>query len=559
MKANLKEKAANLLQRVKGEARKALATLMPIARKRPIASSIVGLAALFILFALFSGGGGGDDELAYHRVTRGDFLVSIIEGGTLQAVNEVNIRNEVDGTSRIIYIIPEGTYIKKGELIVELDTEQAEKDLNEQLIRYEDDKAGDIAAEANVIITQSSVESDIRAAELAVQFAEMDLRKFEQIEKEQEMRNAQIEIITAQESLKLAEERLEWSEKLTDEGFETKSNLDRDKLSVTNQTLGLEKAESVKKMLSEYDLAKMDASYRSVLEESKKELERVHKQGESKLIQAKSDRGSASMKLQLSETKLEKMKQQMASTKIYAPQEGLIVYAMSESRFSSESMIEEGATIRQRQAIIKIPDTSKMKVEVKVHESHISQVKVGQKAFVVLDSIPDSHFLGEVTKIGVLPDAQSRFGNPNLKVYSTEIVIIEELPDIKPGVSARAEIVITNLKDVITVPIQCVTTVNGKQVCYAKSLGGPKPEQVEIGLFNNKFIEIKSGLNEGDRVLLAPPIDTSVDLGGALIDEEDDVDTPLPERPKEPSQAQPDRQRQRPDDGQRRQRDRDRS
>ena len=115
-----------------------------------------------------------------------------------------------------------------------------------------------------------------------------------------------------------------------------------------------------------------------------------------------------------------------------------------------------------------------MKVEIKVHESHVNQVRPGQKAFIVLDSLPDNRYVGEVTKIGVLPDAQSRFSNNNLKVYATEIVVQDDLPDVKPGVSARAEIIITNLEDVLTVPIQCVTTVKGNQVCYVKGLGSPQ-------------------------------------------------------------------------------------
>ncbi len=507
--------------------------LIPFAKQRPILSSAIGVVLLVIILSFFRSGGDSDNEMAYYKVDRGNFLVSIVEGGNLQAVNEVNVRNEVDGTSRIIYIIPEGTYVEKGELIVELDTEEAEKDLNEHLVRYEDDKADFIKSETDVIITQSTVESEIRQAELEVQFAKMDLEKFEQIEKEQEIRNAQIEIITAEESLKLAEERLDWSEKLTEEGFETKSNLDRDKLAVTNQTLGLEKAESVKRMLNEYDLTKMEAEYRSILEEAEKELERVKKQGESKILMAKTSQEIEKRKLSMSEVKLAQMHKQMAATKIFAPQAGLITYAVS-SRYSNESVIEEGATIRQRQSIVKIPDTSSMKVGIKVHESHVNQIQVGQKAFIVLDSLPDERFAGVVSKIAILPDPANRYGNANLKVYSTEVLIEDKLPDIKPGASARAEIIITNLEDVIKVPIQCVTTVNGKQVCYVKTLGGDKAVEVEIGLLNNKFIEIKSGLERGDRIMLAPPIDSGIDLSGALISEDEEVDVRPVKKPAKP-------------------------
>ncbi|MBD5779126.1 efflux RND transporter periplasmic adaptor subunit [Pelagicoccus sp. NFK12] len=493
-------------------------------KRRPIVTSLSAAVVVSLLFIALFGGGSDEDAFNYHEVTRSDFLVSIVEGGSLQAVKEVTVRNEVDGTSRIIYIIPEGTYVKKGDLIVQLDTAEAEKDLNEQLLRYEDDKADVIKSKTDVTITRSEVESDIRSAELAVKFAEMDLQKFEQIEKEQEMRNAQIEVFTAEESLKLAEEKLDWSEKLTEEGFETKGNLDRDKLAVTKQSLSLEKAKSVKKMLSDYDLAKLEAEYRSKLEEAKEELERVKTQGNSKILQNQANYEKAERKLNLSEAKLKKMQEQMESTNIKAPQDGLIVYAKPRSRYSRESIIEEGAEIRQRQSIVTIPDTSSMKVVVKVHESHVNQLKIGQTAFIVLDSMPDSRFRGRVTKIAILPDQQSSFGNSNLKVYDTEIVIEDKLPDVKPGVSAKAEIVITNLQDVITVPIQCVTTIKGQQVCFVKGIGGPKPVEVEIGLFNNKYIEIVSGLEEGDRVLLSPPMDGSIDLGGAIIQKDEEVD-----------------------------------
>ncbi len=544
MNTDLEKGFSTLFQKAKENSLKALAFLIPHIRKRPVVSAVIGAILLFLLITMYRGSGIGEDAMSYYKVTRGDFLVSIVEGGTLQAVNDVTVRNEVDGTSRIIYIVPEGSFVKEGQLIVELDTELAEKELNEQLIRFEDDKADHISSETAVLLTESTVESDIRKAELEVQFAEMDLEKFEQIEKEQEIRNAQIEIISAQESLKLAEERLEWSEKLTEEGFETKSNLDRDKLAVTNQSLGLEKAESVRKMLSEYDLAKMEAQYQSALEEALSELDRVRKQGESRILQAKAQLEIEKRKLELSRTKLAQHQKQMAATKLYAPQDGLLVYATSPHRYSSESVIEEGAVIRQRQAIVKIPDTTEMKVEIKVHESHVNQVKPGQMAFIVLDSLPDNRYVGEVSKIAVLPDAQSRYSNANLKVYAAEIVIQDDLPDVKPGVSARAEIIITNLEDVLTVPIQCVTTVKGKQVCYVKALGSPKPVEVEIGLFNNNFIEIKSGLNSGDRVLLAPPIHSSIGLDGAVIHTHEEVDPEPSDRVGQPDRSQRNRDQQ---------------
>ncbi|MEM0969610.1 MAG: efflux RND transporter periplasmic adaptor subunit [Verrucomicrobiota bacterium] len=472
---------------------------------------------------------GGTEKIAvaYHQVTRGSFLVSIIEGGNVEAVNEVVVRNELQGNSRIIYIIPEGSVVEEGDLLIELDAAEAENALNQQQIGYESSLAKKITAENSLVIAQSTADSDVTSAELDVKFAEMALEKFESMDRAQQVRNAEIDVITARESLQIASEKLRWTEQLTGKGFETKSNLDRDRLAVTNQELALEKAENALKTLTEFDLKRFHAAYEADLSEAKKKLERVRKQGESKITQAEADLRSATATLKLNEEKLAKSKTQFEATKLYAPQGGLVVYASSR-RYSNDAQIDEGATVRQRQEIIKIPDISSMKVNLKVHESHISQVRPGMMAFVTFDSRPDERYRGEVSKIAVLPDKSSNWANPNLKVYPTEILITEDLPDIKPGVSARAEIIITQLQDVLTVPIQSVTTVSGHQVCYVRGISGPRPKKVAVGLFNNRFIEIRSGLEEGQSVLLAPPLDETGDLGIDVID--DSLAEELPEQ-----------------------------
>ncbi len=255
------------------------------------------------------------------------------------------------------------------------------------------------------------------------------------------------------------------------------------------------------------------------MQEAKEDLDRVKLQGDRKLAQFTADVESQKKTLELSEAKLARDKKQLAATKIYAPQDGLVVYGSAEGggHFSSESMIEEGAVVRNRQQLINLPDISEFKLKVKIHESHINQVQRGQPAFVVLDSMPDQRFRGVVNKVAPLPDTQSRWGNPDLKVYATEILLTEKIPDVKPGVSARAEIVITNLANVLTVPIQAVTTRKGKQVVFLASAPS-EPVPVTVGMYNSKFIEITEGLKAGDRVMLSPPFDTKdKDMGGGII------------------------------------------
>jgi len=486
-------------------------------KARPKLASAVALALVALAVLLFATAKPAAPALSYYEVKRGDMLVSVVEGGTLEAVNEVSIRNEVEGTARIIFIVPEGSNVKKGDLLVELDSSSSVDAVNQQQINVEKAQFALLQAEKQLEIQKSVADSEIQSATLKVEFAQSDLDKFTKGEALQALRNAQIEITNVMETLQIAQERLEWTEKLYEQGFETKGNLDKDRLTVFQTRLKLEQAQKALWMVETFDNPKTKRSLEAALQEAKEDLARVKLQNDRKLAQCRADVESQTKTLALSQEKLEREKKQLAATKIYAPQGGLVVYGGGSSHWSSESMIEEGAVVRNRQEIIKLPDISAMKVQIKIHESHINQIAGGQPAFVVLDSLPDQRFRGYVSKVAPLPDSQSRWGNPDLKVYATEILVTDKLPDIKPGVSARAEVLITNLPSVLSVPIQAVTTYKGKPVVFlAKAPQEPVP--VTVGQYNTKFIEICSGLQDGDHVLLTPPFDMKErDLAGAII------------------------------------------
>ncbi len=170
--------------------------------------------------------------------------------------------------------------------------------------------------------------------------------------------------------------------------------------------------------------------------------------------------------------------------------------------------------MRERQAIITIPDMTRMAVNVKIHESYIKKVRKGQKAKITIDAFPDQTLTGEVTKVAVLPDSQNRWMNPDMKVYQTTIAIEGTYDWIKPGMSAKVEVLVNRIEDCVYVPLQSVEFDGGKQFCYV--LRGSKPERREVtaGDFNDEFIELKTGLKEGERVLLRLPAGSETEKKG---------------------------------------------
>ena len=441
---------------------------------------------------------------AFYEVARKDLLISIKEGGSLSAVHEVIVKNQLSGVAKIIYIVPEGTYVKKGDLLVELDSSDTMEKHKLLEIDVETSRSALVAAKNKLLIEKSTVESDVRAAEKDIEFARMDLEKFVKLDRAQQLRDAQSGISTAEDSYRLTEQRYQWSKKLAARGFETKSQVERDELEVKGKAKALETAKSHAKMLELYDLPKEHKELQSKFTESQKKFERVETQGYSEISQAEAALSSSKIKLQLTEQRLEELNKEMANAKIMAPKNGLVIYP-KKSRYSRQDPIEKGASVVRNSELISLPDVSQMKVIIKVPEHHVSQVKKGQKAYVVLDSLPDQQFNAEVVKVGVVPESNRSWMSSGEKSYVVEVLIADKLPDVKPGISAKVEIVIANLEEVLFVPVHAIQTDKGRKICQAKRNGSIVEIEVSRGKMNNTFIEITDGLQEGDQILLSGP------------------------------------------------------
>jgi HlyD family secretion protein len=462
------------------------------------------------------------ESTQFYAVKRGDMLISVVEGGALKAVKESIIRSEFEGISRIISIVPEGTYVKEGELLVELDSSELKDRVNQQEVTYQNNEFAFIQAKENLSIQRSLAESQIKEAELRVEFAKSDLDKYIEGDAPQQINTATNAIVIRKEQLQRSQDKLDWTQQLFKKGYASKSELEADGLALMQSKIALEQSEEDLRLFRKYDLPKSQRRLESAWEQAKMELERLRHRTSNQIAQAEANVRTSQRALELTGDKLKELKQQLEAAKIKAPQDGLVVYASSSFGDRGQMLIEEGAQIRQRQEIIKLPDVSQMIVEIRVHESHVLQIRPGLEAYVTVDSIPDRRFKARVTKVAVLPNSQDRWMNPNLKVYSTDVLIDEPLPDLKPGASARAEIIVTNLVNALTVPLQAVTTVKGKQVCYIQRGGELTTAPVTVGNFNDQFIEIRSGLKEGDQVALTPPPAASedVDLSGSVLSTE---------------------------------------
>ncbi len=478
---------------------------LPKLNKKSVAIALIAmiLTSVFAYKFLISSGSESDENFAYFTVKKSDLNISVTEGGVLKAVDENIVKNLLNGESIIISIVNEGTAVKKGDLLVELDPAEAMTLLQSIQLDVETSKSSYITAKNDLLIEKSTLESEQRDAQQAIKFALMDLEKFEQLDKEQQLRDAASKITTEEESLRLSEDKFEWSEKLAAKGFETKSQVDRDRLELGNREKALESAKSALIMLEKFDLPKRHEELKSLVTEAQKKYERLIKQGESRMSRANGTLAEAERKLTVNEERLLDIQQQLKNTKLYAPVDGIALYAPRTSR--QQNYIEEGTKVEKNRALITIPDLQKMKVEVKIPEFQISKIKRDQIAYITLESISDARYKGVVSKVNPLPDRNNSWFGAEEQFYSTEITITDPLPDVKPSITARAEIIITDLKDIFYIPLHAIRTEKDLYYCYIKKGDEHVKTEIKVGMMNNSFAEITSGVSEGDLVLLNIP------------------------------------------------------
>jgi len=498
------------------------------------AAGTLGLAGIALLGWAVSGSGeapiasGGEAA----RALRDRLVVTVAESGEVEAKRSVDVRCEVEGNSTIVWLIEEGVTVQPGDKLIELDSAELQERLQTQEVTTKAAQSAFEMADKQHGIVQSTRESKLSAAALTVKFTLIDFRKylgmdladrlgaqggqiaFEPLLQEkslggdalQEKRRLESEIDLAAEELSRAANKVEWTRKLKEKGYVTGSELQADELAFKRQEVALDQAKTALDLFLRYEFPKAAEKAYTDWIEAKREYDRVDARTQSEVDSARAELDTKRETHRLEQTRLDKVRDQLAKSTIRAPQAGMVVFELSGR--DQTPIVSVGATVRHQQTLIKLPDLSEMSVNVKLHESVVKQVASGAPAYVTVDAFPKDRLTGKVTKIAVMPDRENWWMNPGLKAYETQITLDATPAGLKPGMSAQVEILVDTRLDVLQVPISAVFLDKGIQVVYIKTPGGPETRRVEVGLSNERAVEILKGLREGEDVYLYKPAGT---------------------------------------------------
>lgn len=467
----------------------------------------VAIAAMGVLWLATRWVGGGSASAAvggkYYTVIPVSMDIKVAKDGELQSINNIDVANRVEGSTTIVQLVKEGTMVRKGDLLVELDSSTIREKMLTATLDKQNAQTALLASEEMRSIQQSQNEADLEASRVELQLAQLALSEYTQGKYPQSLADAQTALKMARITLQNKQEDLDKTKGLYAKGFVTAADVKKTELELTTSTNDLNKADRTLKVLSEYTHQAELAKVQSDVVQAEKSLARVRRKGASQLAQAEADVLTKKQTLANKTEALDKLTEQLGFCTIKAPADGMVVYS-SDRRWDESGQISEQAQVRERQKLIRLPDLSQMKAVLRVNETQVTHLRLGQKARVQIVGFPEA-VEATLTKISQVADSGSRWMNPDLKEYPVELVFEHTPVNLKPGMSCQAEIFTDRMDDVLAVPLAAIYSDRKKSYVFVQRGDQVEPVAVKLGKSNETLVQVAEGLSANANVMLLQP------------------------------------------------------
>jgi HlyD family secretion protein len=412
-------------------------------------------------------------------VERVSFDVCLTASGTAQSFQQTVVKCQLEnlrirkrggafelgGASTILEIVPNGTTVKKGDVLCRLDASEYE----------------DVAQAQELRVLQHHAE--MVQTDLALQSAEIALREYREGLLPNDVLGIQGQIALTESDVKAASDRLDWSERMAAKGYASLRQVANDRAAVLNSTLRFEQAQTQLDIYRRFNSEKTLVALRAEVEKARKWA--IHEAGD----------------FDKSKVQLAYYKSLIDRCTIRAPHDGFVLYANGTFREEqARLLIEPGASVYQGQELFYFPDLTKMEVLAMLNEAVIGRVSVGMRAWVRFEGSRGEACEGHVESVESLP----RWSYNNLAYYPCRITLKVAPAGLFPGKSAEVEIQLRRCHDVLAVPIEAVEVDHEDSYCYVIGASGLERRAITRGGSTPSLIEVTDGLIEGEHIVLSP-------------------------------------------------------
>lgn len=410
-------------------------------------------------------------------VQRSDLYPTTTAGGRVESSKRTLIECELEnitigirgermsagGASILLSVIPDGSFVKRGDVLAELDSSDYEELVRQQKITVERSRA------------------DFNQAQLAHEIAKLRIHEFQEGSMKESIKDFQRSLALARSDVERISDRLSWARRMKQKGYVATSQVTAEEYNSSQAQFSLTKEKSAYDLFIQWTVPK---TLRTM-------------EGQVKSAEATLNYQQSRLKRNLE--RLAKLEKQVELCTIRAPHDGFVIYANEDYR---NVRIEPGIPVHQKQDLFYLPDLTQMEVVTMLHQSNVEQVAKGMRARVVVEGLPNRKLEGHVVSVAQVPTFNWR---SDVRYFAGAVKLDNPPQGLRPGMTAEVEIALKRVENVLTVPVEAVTTEEGHEVCYVAREDGLERREVKLGQATSERLEISEGLQEGEQVVLNPP------------------------------------------------------
>ena len=317
------------------------------------------------------------------------------------------IRNPLDTSGVIKYIIDEGTTVQEGDLLIQLNQdslEEAIEKLEDQLTEAEN-RVVDV--EQNLAIGNSTRASSLDKADINIEIAELGLLAWREGIDLQTLQQMELNLATAEINANRLAKRFEEAEELVKNGFISKDEYELDRIKMIESDSAVKQAKIAQDVYQRYTRKQDEKKWVSDVEQANAERARVIQRHKAEVVSQNNAVESAQNRVVKLKERLDELKGQLLMCQIIAPTTGMVVYRSSMSgggRRGDDNPPMIGSQLSPNELVILIPSASKMIANLKVSEARIANIRPGMKTIVYSDAHPNTPIDGTVDGISVMAE-----------------------------------------------------------------------------------------------------------------------------------------------------------
>ena len=441
-----------------------------------------------------------ESDVMRHAVQRRTLEDTVIERGTVESQNTVYGKCELPGSeSSIVFIVPEGTLVAKGDVIVKLESAKIDQQIALKRIALNEAEGKLKEAQQNLIAKRNEGEGKIVTAKRELEIARIDVEKYRDGDSKAEESELLRLIADGQAQLQKIQDERSNIEVLVKKGYRSPEQLDEYRLRVNSFTKAVERDKQKLNNLKLFDYKLKMTTFQGKESDAGTKVIREGSTAEAEIEKAESAIASAKNLVALHQSELDELIKTLAKCEMTAPQDGTVAYA-NQPWFDASQKIRTGSKVYQQRDIFFLPDMLNMQVKLRVHESIINRIKKDQTVTIRLDAFPDVKLNGSISYVAEL--AASSFDDA--KSYDAT-VLIKEIPEgisLKPGMTAEVEILIGTYEGILAIPVGALTEHFQLSYVYIAKGNDFTRKIVKTGRTTHSFVEIVEGLEPDDLVAM---------------------------------------------------------